>query len=166
MAVRSSVTVMVEDRWIAVDGLSVEFRKPFSLAAGHERLWALHWKGGKGEYQLDDPPENIFFNGSKYGQWVQPYVDQWEAEKARQEAEEARLQAEAEAEWNKPENVAARAREERDKLLAESDFILMPDYPASEEVKAAWTAYRQALRDLPEQEGWPMNIVWPEKPSA
>ena len=25
-------------------------------------------------------------------------------------------------------------------------------------------AYRQALRDLPEQEGWPFNITWPTKP--
>ena len=29
-----------------------------------------------------------------------------------------------------------------------------------------WAVYRQALRDLPEQEGFPFNIVWPEAPST
>ena len=29
-----------------------------------------------------------------------------------------------------------------------------------------WAAYRQALRDLPESAGWPMNIVWPDKPDG
>ncbi|WP_412841983.1 phage tail assembly chaperone, partial [Cereibacter johrii] len=31
---------------------------------------------------------------------------------------------------------------------------------------AAWTAYRQALRDVPEQPGFPAEIAWPEPPAA
>ncbi len=34
----------------------------------------------------------------------------------------------------------------------------------SEEEKSAWVIYRQALLDLPEQEGFPTNVVWPNKP--
>lgn len=30
--------------------------------------------------------------------------------------------------------------------------------------QAAWAVYRQALRDVPQQEGFPENIVWPESP--
>jgi len=153
------VTVMIEDNWISVDGDIVWFKDKINTVAGHGKLWALHWKDGKGEYQFDDPPKNFFFSKTKYSQYVQPYVDQWETEKARQKAE-------FEAEWNKPENVEARAREQRNVLLEETDYILMPDYPITAEQREAWTAYRQALRDLPEQEGWPVDIVWPEKPSV
>ena len=155
---KDTVSLLVEDKWIAVDGVTVEFPDGFALIKEHKGLWALHWKDGKGEYQFDNPPSNHFFNASRYNEFVAPYVAQWEAEKARQEAE-------FEAEWNKPENVEARARERRNALLAETDYILMPDYPLTEEQRATWMAYRQALRDLPEQSGWPRNIVWPEKPS-
>ena len=33
-------------------------------------------------------------------------------------------------------------------------------------LNGSWAAYRQALRDLPEQAGFPLNIVWPEAPDA
>ena len=41
---------------------------------------------------------------------------------------------------------------------------LWPDYPADEAAQAAWRAYRQALRDMPEQPGFPMEVEWPEVP--
>ena len=59
---------------------------------------------------------------------------------------------------------AAEVREKRDALLAETDFMLMPDYPLSEAKRAAVAAYRQALRDVPAQFGFPRQIVWPAKP--
>ena len=59
---------------------------------------------------------------------------------------------------------ASEARAERDRLLAETDFLMMPDYPLDEERKAAVLAYRQALRDVPEQAGFPRQIDWPVKP--
>lgn len=59
---------------------------------------------------------------------------------------------------------AAEARAKRDALLAETDFMLMPDYPLSEAKRAAVAAYRQALRDVPAQFGFPRQIVWPVKP--
>jgi hypothetical protein len=65
-----------------------------------------------------------------------------------------------------PEELAAEVRAERNRLLAESDWTQLPDARAAMgEAKAAeWDAYRQALRDVPEQEGFPENVVWPEKP--
>ena len=57
---------------------------------------------------------------------------------------------------------AARARRER--LLAQTDYLAMPDYPLTDEQRKAVAAYRQALRDITEQEGWPRKVVWPEKP--
>ncbi len=57
--------------------------------------------------------------------------------------------------------LGASIRAERDRLLSACDYIMMPDYPADETVKTAWAAYRQALRDVPEQEGFPNNVMWP-----
>lgn len=62
------------------------------------------------------------------------------------------------------ELLAAAIRRERDQLLAACDYIIMPDYPADEAAQAAWRAYRQALRDMPEQPGFPMEVEWPEVP--
>ena len=62
------------------------------------------------------------------------------------------------------EEYAAEARERRNLLIAETDYLAMPDYPLDEERKAAVLAYRQALRDVPEQAGFPRQIDWPVKP--
>lgn len=59
---------------------------------------------------------------------------------------------------------AAEAREKRNALIAETDYMAMPDYPLNAEKKAAVLAYRQALRDVPEQAGFPRQIDWPVKP--
>lgn len=64
------------------------------------------------------------------------------------------------------EELEADARAKRDALLAETDFLLMPDYPINAETLEAVKTYRQALRDLPEQEEFPSVIEWPEKPEA
>ncbi len=58
-------------------------------------------------------------------------------------------------------------RAERDKRLAETDYLLMPDYPIAKADLKAIKEYRQVLRDLPEQEGAPWidgTIPWPVKP--
>jgi hypothetical protein len=62
------------------------------------------------------------------------------------------------------EDYAFEAREKRNALIAETDYMAMPDYPLDEERKAAVLAYRQALRDVPEQKGFPRQIDWPVKP--
>lgn len=59
---------------------------------------------------------------------------------------------------------AVEARGKRDRLLAETDFMMMPDYPLPDGKRAAVAAYRQALRDVPAQFGFPRQIVWPAKP--
>lgn len=50
----------------------------------------------------------------------------------------------------------------RNQLLAESDWTQIPDVPLTN--KQDWAVYRQALRDIPEQSGYPFNINWPVKP--
>ena len=57
-------------------------------------------------------------------------------------------------------------RQDRDALLAESDWTQANDSPLSTEVKTSWATYRTALRDLPDHSNWP-NLEdddWPTKP--
>lgn len=81
------------------------------------------------------------------------------------------------------EAAAEAARKIRDKLLEESDkevvldrlglrvptgktFTVWLDFLTTlgQALNGEWTRYREALRDLPEQEGFPFEITWPTKP--
>ena len=55
-------------------------------------------------------------------------------------------------------------RAERDRLLAASDWSQMPDNALDAPTIAAWAAYRQELRDVPQTQDDPDSIVWPEAP--
>lgn len=57
-------------------------------------------------------------------------------------------------------------RSKRNALLAECDYFVMPDYPASDKDKEVVKKYRQELRDISEQKGFPKNVVFPEKPTV
>ena len=60
--------------------------------------------------------------------------------------------------------LAASARQKRDRLIAATDYLVTPDYPIESSRLAKVKIYRQALRDIPEQSGFPRTITWPEKP--
>jgi hypothetical protein len=62
---------------------------------------------------------------------------------------------------NKPQDQAEQAvRNKRDQLLQSTDWQALSDKTMGE----AMTTYRQALRDVPDQDGFPFTVVWPEKP--
>jgi len=52
-------------------------------------------------------------------------------------------------------------RNQRDRLLSATDWMALSDVTMS----PAWAAYRQALREMPEQAGFPYSVIWPTKPS-
>lgn len=57
--------------------------------------------------------------------------------------------------------LATQVRAERDALLAASDHMALAD-----RITDAWRTYRQALRDVPQQAGFPENITWPVWPES
>lgn len=59
------------------------------------------------------------------------------------------------------QGAAYAARKERDRLLLACDWAVLPD---AQTERAVWETYRQKLRDVPEQAGFPYTIEWPEKP--
>lgn len=58
----------------------------------------------------------------------------------------------------------AEVRSQRDALLRACDWTVGADAPLTDEQVAAWRAYRQALRDVPAQPGFPAAIEWPMPP--
>lgn len=62
------------------------------------------------------------------------------------------------------EQKASEVRAQRDKLLAASDWTQLPDVALSD--KTEWATYRQELRDVSQQEGFPFNVIWPQPPKA
>lgn len=56
-------------------------------------------------------------------------------------------------------------RNERNSKLSLSDWTqIIADYPLPNCV--AWQEYRQALRDVPKQDGFPNDVIWPKEPVA
>lgn len=61
------------------------------------------------------------------------------------------------------EVMASDIRAQRDAKLKATDWTQLPDIP--EATKELWSDYRQALRDVPAQPGFPMSIEWPVPPT-
>ena len=63
-------------------------------------------------------------------------------------------------------------RTQRDKLLAESDWVVTKAIERNAQdglgvqIPVVWLDYRQALRDIPQQAGFPENVTWPEEPNG
>ena len=88
---------------------------------------------------------------NKDGKWTQVWVEEDMFSGATKAADEAAHTEQLDT------AAAASARTERDLKLAETDFHALSDTVMSE----AMRTYRQALRDVPQQAGFPSAITWP-----
>ena len=59
------------------------------------------------------------------------------------------------------DRAAVEVRTDRDAKLTESDWTQVADATVDQ---ATWATYRQSLRDVPEQAGFPSTIAWPTSP--
>lgn len=108
-------------------------------------------------FEEDYPPEAAV--------WCNSHGDRYITELEKGENGKRRFQIVAVPEPT-TEEIAAQVRAKRDALLAETDFLMMPDYPLGEEDATALKTYRQGLRDVPTQEGFPTEITWPDFPAT
>jgi hypothetical protein len=69
-----------------------------------------------------------------------------------------------EAKAAKDEEQAKNVRTQRTEKLRDCDWTQLDDTPMSNTQKADWATYRQALRDVPKQAGFPFDIEWPVQP--
>lgn len=60
--------------------------------------------------------------------------------------------------------LAEQARAMRDALIAKTDWTQLTDIQKATQQR--WRPYRQALRDVPQQEGFPQKIAWPAPPES
>lgn len=88
------------------------------------------------------------------------WEQQWQLIKkyATQTEEDAAISEHATAQIDE---LSASLRQQRNNLLSESDWTQVLDAPVD---RAAWAAYRQQLRDVTSQPGFPHAITWPQKP--
>ena len=66
-----------------------------------------------------------------------------------------------ETEQERLNRLSKEVRSQRDTLLKQTDYLVMPDYPNK---PTGIEQYRQALRDITEQSGFPEDVVWPSNP--
>ena len=59
---------------------------------------------------------------------------------------------------------AKSVRQSRDDKLKETDWIVIKNLELNANIPGAWEVYRQALRDIPAQSGFPWTITWPVEP--
>jgi len=132
------------------DGEVLEVGLPDDLKdASSGRLHHYGWRPVKGlpkptdgaGYEYTAPYTYDAEEDAVYGTWQQTDI--------REEIQETRIR---------------QIRKERDELLEESDYAVLPDAPVTDVEE--WKTYRQALRDIPQQPGFPNNIDWPEKPEV
>lgn len=111
---------------------------------------------GFGIYDFSNQPELGTFEKAvevepvkdEYGRWMQT----WAVEPMTDEERQNRIQQE----WGNVRGL-------RFVFLMQSDWTQIADSPLSDEKKAEWAVYRQALRDITTQPD-PFNITWPEHP--
>ncbi len=156
------VTVVAPDNLIIVNRVALNFDYPHA-----PNLHAIQWNGisKSGHIEYTDAP-NKELGRSDYETEILPFVQAFQAEYEHQQQANQEAQAEAERQYNSEEARFSRLRAERDRRIADTDYLLSADYPITPERLEAVKTYRQALRDLPSKEGAPWdgggeNTPWP-----
>lgn len=176
-----SVSIIVPDGLVIVDGEALE-----AAYAYPEAVRAVQWRNGVGHVEFDDGRPNLEFMaegddvGDTYREYVLPGIRAFERERKRLDAEAEAAEAVRLAEYNGTEARSERVRAERDARLAACAWLVERhrDQLASggettltDAGYLNWLAYRQALRDLPQQPGFPWEgpddpvCPWPAEPA-
>lgn len=113
-------------------------------------------------YQYSERNGVIEINGKWYTHYIagpnfQDYTDETGVTHTAAEQYEAYC-------FEKDKKQASAIRTTRNKLLANSDWTQLIDSPLNVEKKTEWLVYRQDLRLIPEQQGFPWEIAWPKQP--
>jgi len=97
-------------------------------------------------------------NGYKYGLDINQQPDgSWAQEMVQREISEEQYQ----------NNVAVQVqavKADRDRMIASTDWVVAKNTEAGTPIPDVWRVYRQALRDIPNQEGFPWSVTWPIYP--
>jgi len=139
------VSIVKSDGLVVKDGLGID---GLSLSGIADDIWAVQWDSStsKGTVEKTDLSVTEITDFSPY----QSALDEFTA---------------AEATAPPPPTAEETLRGERDILLQESDWTVLPDSPLSTSKVNEWKTYRQALRDLPANTSDYANPTYPTEPS-
>ena len=132
------LTIIPEDALVILDGLVATL--DLSGVSIPDNVHALQWDGEHGFIEYIGAENAII---SRLPLWADQCVD---------------ICAHIPEPEPTPQDVLVRS--ERDSLLAATDWTANTDVTMSDEMRA----YRQALRDVPSQAGFPNDVTWPTKP--
>jgi len=169
MSIKNHLTVVPDDKLIIVDGQALVIEAGVALLSGHSGLHALQWHGLSGELEWENGNPNTMLEEGDWANNCEHYVTQFDAEVARKEAEAEQARIEHEEWYNSLEQRWIRLRSSRDAKIAETDYLMMVDYPITQACREAFQTYRQALRDITSLSGAPWDdntIPWPVKPEV
>lgn len=114
------------------------------------------YNGGK-YYSLYEIRQKIFEDTKNaFGDWTDDLKKQFGITEEEYNPED---------EWT-DDQWATSVRRKRDYLLSGTDYYILPDYPSTPDDIEAVKRYRQDLRDITLQSGFPRNVQWPSLPSA
>jgi hypothetical protein len=121
-----------------------------------------YWMGSRITYKKG-------FESAKVIPVTPPYDSEWryvdgelvDHSKSLNEAQDRLDFVESERQRLLLENESSLVRAERNKRLTESDWTQVLDAPVD---KIKWASYRDELRNVPQQDSFPWEVQWPEKP--
>lgn len=114
-------------------------------------IHAVQWYGDHGEVEYNDRNEEI----TDFSKFDTIMADrQTEVDRLTQETLD-----------NEPPKEEA-IRTQRDEFLKSTDWIVIKHVDIGKPVPQEWSEYRQALRDITEQVGFPDNVDWPTEPTV
>jgi hypothetical protein len=95
------------------------------------------------DFDIGNPPSIYSVFNYQTKQWVDPRTDQ-----------------------QKYELACEQIIGQRNQFLYESDWTQIPNNPLTPEKQQEWADYRQQLRDITQQSGYPFNVIWPTPPQG
>ena len=108
--------------------------------------------------RIGGPPANYTDKSSEFDIWNTQTL-RWDKNPEQSLLEAAQAQ---ELQQQKEQQQKFELLAERKAKLVATDWTQLPDVPL--ETKQAWAEYRQALRDVTDQPGYPTDVVWPTPP--
>ena len=147
----------------------LEGPKPTPTAYQTVKRNALPTRPVIGQYTEDDAPmPDMVGEDIIAGYWmigytaVDMFADTTETDEDGNEVVTTKAEHEAAYQTGLDEKAAEDVRNQRDKLIADTDWMALSDSTLT----PAWAAYRQALRDVTAQAGFPHTVDWPKEPVA
>ena len=140
------LTIVADDKLVSKDGNGIG---NLPLKDFPTDVWAVQWDGSKGTVEKRDLSITEITDITPFNPWIAEYDTAL--------ADAAKLD---------DPNWEAIGRSNRDALLAESDWVVLPDSPITGDKLTEWKTYRQALRDLPANTSDFTNVTYPEPPSV